>query len=52
MKNLVESWIQLYLEQKYKIEEMTDSIQSIKNDIKHSRVQLLSHLVKIYFWGG
>lgn len=50
MKNLVESWINLYLEQKYKIQEMADDLQSIKKDIKDSRLQLLTHLVKIYFW--
>lgn len=48
MKNLVEVWCKIYLEQKFKIEEMADSVQDIKKDIKQSREDLLTHLICYY----
>lgn len=48
--NLIDSWSQLYLENKFKIEEMADSIKDIKQRITDSRLQILTHLVKLYLW--
>ena len=50
MKSLVEAWCQLYLEQKYKVEEMADTIKRIQEKIDNTRLSLLSHLICYYCW--
>lgn len=50
--NLIENWCKLYLEQKYKIQEMARSKQAIIKDLDSSRVNMYNHLINCYLWSS
>lgn len=52
MSNLVDETIKLLQEQRYKVEEMADTIRDIKRRIESGRKQLIYHLIKYLLWNS
>lgn len=48
--NLIENWCHLYLEQKYKLEEMARSKRDIIKDLDSNRTNMYNHLINCYLW--
>lgn len=48
--SLIEAWSKIYLENKYKIEEMARTKEKIINDLDFKRVNMYNHLINCYLW--